>query len=177
MNLAHVEPEKLKGNNIVKILIPLDGSGLGKAALPYITDLLSGMSPRVKLAFILLRVVSLRSHYVPVGDTATPIPYTEEEMEQIKRESHKYLEEVGNTVENKNINVELVVRTGGSAEEILNAADELEVDLIAMSTHGRHGISRWAFGSVTDKVLRAGRKPVLVLPVARRTETTYGSSG
>ncbi|MCK4534463.1 MAG: universal stress protein, partial [Syntrophobacterales bacterium] len=32
-----------------------------------------------------------------------------------------------------------------------------------MSTHGRHGITRLAFGSVTDKVLRRGKTPVLIV--------------
>ena len=50
-----------------------------------------------------------------------------------------------------------------SAEEIIKAEADLDVDLIAMSTHGRRGISRWAFGSVTEKVLRGGSVPVLVV--------------
>ena len=39
-------------------------------------------------------------------------------------------------------------------------------DLIVMATHGRSGISRWAFGSVAEKVLRQSPVPVLLGPVA-----------
>jgi len=45
----------------------------------------------------------------------------------------------------------------GSAEEIINAEEEFNVAVVTMSTHGRRGISRWAFGIITDKVLRGGK--------------------
>ncbi len=52
---------------------------------------------------------------------------------------------------------------GPAADRIIDYAKENAIDLIAMSTHGRSGISRWVFGSVTDKVLHAGDIPVLVV--------------
>ena len=146
----------------MKILIPLDGSEIGGSALPYVNTILSELSPRVKVEFILMRVVPLLTHYVVAGEVATPIFYTEKEMEQIQQEAKDYLGTVSKKVSEK-VSVEIVVKIGSAADEILKAADEIGVDLIAMSTHGRHGISRWAFGSVTDKVLRAGGKPVLVV--------------
>ncbi|MBA7643518.1 hypothetical protein ES703_51249 [subsurface metagenome] len=62
----------------------------------------------------------------------------------------------------KGITTSSEVRVGTAAEEIIKAADEAKADLVAMSTHGRSGFRRWAFGSVTDKVLRAGKVPVLM---------------
>ncbi|MBI5368379.1 MAG: universal stress protein [Planctomycetes bacterium] len=59
--------------------------------------------------------------------------------------------------------VETVLRVGDPAEQILEACRELAVDLIAMTTHGRTGLSRWVFGSVTEKVLRAATVPLLVV--------------
>ncbi len=55
------------------------------------------------------------------------------------------------------------LRHGDPAAQILESARELRADLLAMSTHGRRGPSRWVFGSVTEKVLRAARTPLLVL--------------
>ena len=49
---------------------------------------------------------------------------------------------------------------GCPAEEIVRYADENNIALILMATHGRSGIGRWAMGSVADKVLRASKKPV-----------------
>ncbi len=155
----------------MKILIPLDGSKIGEAALPYVNAFLSELSPRVKVEFILIRVVSLLTHYVVAGEAATPIFYTEKEMEQIQQEARDYLNTVGEGI-SKKVGVKIKVEVGSAAEEIIKAADEIDVDLIAMSTHGRHGISRWAFGSVTDKVLRGGHKPVLVVRVPKETAKT-----
>ena len=52
---------------------------------------------------------------------------------------------------------------GGIAETILDYAENNKVDLIIMSTHGRSGPSRWAFGSVAEKVVRHAPCPVLVV--------------
>ena len=147
----------------MKILIPLDGSKVGEAALPYVKELLSTLSPRVKLELILLRVVSLQSHYVHVGDAMAPVAYTTEEIKQIRKRSLSYLSRVGKDLKAKGVVVGNKVEVGNAAEEIIRVADEMKVDLITMSTHGRSGISRWAFGSVTDRVLRGGHKPVLVV--------------
>ena len=61
----------------------------------------------------------------------------------------------------------LVVVSGRTAHAILDAAERHAADLIAMTTHGR-GASRLVLGSVTDKVLRDGPLPMLLLhPMAR----------
>ncbi len=155
-----------------KILIPLDGSKIGEAALPYVEELVSKLSPRVKVEVTLLQVVSLLTHYVVAGEAVAPITYTEKEMEQIQQEARDYLNTVGEGVRSKRVSVKIRVGIGNAAEEIIKAADEINVDLIAMSTHGRHGISRWAFGSVTDRVLRGGHKPVLLVRAPKETAKT-----
>ena len=155
-----------------KILIPLDGSKVGEAALPYVEELLSKLSPRVKVELTLLQVVSFLTHYVAAGELMTPISYTEKEMEQIKQEARDYLNKIGKGIRSEKVSVEIRVVIGNAAEEIIKAADEIDVDLIAMSTHGRHGISRWAFGSVTDKVLHGSHKPILVVRAPKKAAQT-----
>ena len=156
----------------MKILIPLDGSTIGEAALPYVEELVSKLSPRVKVEITLLQVVSLLTHYVVAGEAVAPISYTEKETEQIQQEARDYLNKVGEGIRSKKVSVKIRVGIGSAAEEIIKAADEISVDLIAMSTHGRHGISRWAFGSVTDKVLRGGHKPVLLVRAPKKAAQT-----
>ncbi|MFC1897506.1 universal stress protein [Chloroflexota bacterium] len=151
------------------ILIPLDGSKMGEAALPYVEELVSKLSPRVKVEFTLLQVVSLLTHYIAAGEATVPIVYTEKEMEQIQQQAHNYLNNVGRNIKSKKIAVKIRIGIGTAAEEIIKIADEIDADLIAMSTHGRSGISRWAFGSVTDRVLRGGHKPVLVVRAPKDT--------
>ncbi len=156
----------------MKILIPLDGSKTGETALSYVEELMSKLSPRVKLEFILFRVVPLLTHYIVAGEAAAPVAYTGKEMAQIQRQARSYLNKVAKGIRSEKVSVEIRVVIGSSADEIIKAADEIGVDLIAMSTHGRHGISRWAFGSVTDKVLRGGHKPMLVVRVPKEAAKT-----
>ena len=59
------------------------------------------------------------------------------------------------------------VSSGNAADEILKTAEQIDADLIAMSTHGRSGISRIALGSVTENVLRSSKRPVLVVRANR----------
>jgi len=49
------------------------------------------------------------------------------------------------------------------AEAIVGCAEEHGCDLIVMASHGRSGVSRWAYGSVADKVLRMSCIPVLMI--------------
>ena len=55
-----------------------------------------------------------------------------------------------------------VVTEGDPASGILHFAERVDADLIAMSTHGRGGVSRLVLGSVMDKVVRGARIPTLV---------------
>ena len=150
-----------------RILVPLDGSKVGESALPYIEELVSKLSPEVKVEVTLFQVVTTLTHFVTVREAGTEIPYTEEEMEQIKRKAMDYLSKAGEGLRSKGAIVKCKVGVGKAAEEIIKAADEINADWIAMSTHGRSGLSRWAFGSVTDRVLRGGNKPMLMVRAPR----------
>jgi len=147
-----------------RILVPLDGSKVGEAALPYVEELASKLAPNVKVEVTLLQVVTSLSHYVAAGQGRFTTPYTEKELEPIKSEARQYLDKAAEGLKNKGVTVSTKVSTGDAAEEIIKAAQEIKAGLIAMSTHGRSGISRWALGSVTDKVLRHGGKvPMLTI--------------
>jgi nucleotide-binding universal stress UspA family protein len=54
---------------------------------------------------------------------------------------------------------------GKDAVQICDFARKNKFDLIAMATHGRSGISRWALGSVADKVLNCSVVPVMLIRV------------
>jgi nucleotide-binding universal stress UspA family protein len=56
-----------------------------------------------------------------------------------------------------------VLRRGYPSEEILHAAQELNIDLIVMGTHGRRGLSHALLGSVAERVVRASPVPVLTV--------------
>ena len=155
-----------------RILVPLDGSQVGEAALIHVEKLVSKMAPKVKTEVILLQVISSLSHYVIAGEASVQVPYTEKEIAQIKRKAKQYLDKAGEDLKSKGVTVKTKVATGKTAEEIVKAAEELKIDLVAMSTHGRSGLSRLTFGSSTDKVLRTGSVPVLVVRAPKDTVNT-----
>ena len=146
-----------------RVLIPLDGSKVGEAALPVIEQLITKLSPEIKVEVTLLGVITSLTHWVVVGEASAPISYTDEELKSIEQRVISYLDRTGETLRNRGTSVNIKVRKGNAAEEILKTAEEINADMIAMSTHGRSGLRRLAFGSVTDKVLRGACVPVLMV--------------
>ncbi|MFC1915461.1 universal stress protein [Chloroflexota bacterium] len=153
-----------------RILVPLDGSKVGESALVHVEELVSKMAPKVKTEVILFQVISSLTHYVIAGEASTQVPYTEKELGQIKERAKGYLNKAGEGLRSKGAIVKTKVATGKATEEIVKAADEVKASLIAMSTHGRSGLSRLTFGSITDKVLRTGTVPILVVRAPKETE-------
>ena len=150
-----------------KILVPLDGSKVGEAALPYIKELVTKLVPGGQVEVTLIQVVSQLVHYVVVGEEAVRAPYTPQEIEQMKKKASQYLTEAGADLRLAGATTTVRVEVGRAVEEVLKAADELKVDMIAISSHGRSGLSRLAFGSVTDKVLHGSNRPVLVVKASK----------
>ena len=155
-----------------RILIPLDGSKVGEAALAYVEELVSKLTPETEVEVTLFQIISSLTPILITGETRACIPYTKKEMEQIKKEAIDYLGEVGEGLRSKGAVVRARVKTkmgiSNAAEEIVKAANEINANLIAISTHGSSGLTRWPFGSVTDKVLRRANVPVLMVRALKR---------
>jgi nucleotide-binding universal stress UspA family protein len=152
-----------------KILVPLDGSRVGEAALPVVERVIAKFSPEVKVEVILMQVVPA-THWIVAGDVGAPVSFTEDELEPIRRAALNYLSKAGETLKSRGIAVSTRIAIGNQADGILKAAEETGAGMIAMSTHGRSGFRRWAFGSVTDKVLRGAKVPVLTVRAAEGTK-------
>ena len=155
-----------------KILLPLDGSKVGEAALPHIEELVSKVTPGLKVEVTLYQVISSVTRQVVAGGQSFDVPYTEEEMEQIKKKAEDYLDKTGEGLRSKGATVKIRVGVGSAADEIIKAADEINAGFVAMSTHGRSGLSRWAFGSVADRVLRGGNRPVILVRAPKEAAQT-----
>lgn len=153
-----------------KILVPLDGSKVGEAALPFVEELVTKFLPGLKVEVTLMQVISSLSYYIVAGEESARIPYTEQEIDQMKKKASQYLTKAGEAIGKKGASIKVRVAVGNAAEEIIKVAEEIKADIIAMSSHGRSGLSRWAFGSVTDRVLRAGNRPVLVVKAPKEAQ-------
>jgi nucleotide-binding universal stress UspA family protein len=147
----------------MRILVPLDGSTTGEAAIPNVEDLVSKLAPATTTEVILLQVISDLTYDFLTDKEAAQLPYNENDLKQISDMVQKYLDRIAERLKAKGIKVKTIVAEGHAADEILKAAQSNEVNLIAMSTHGRSGLGRWAMGSITDKVLHESPIPVLTV--------------
>jgi nucleotide-binding universal stress UspA family protein len=135
------------------VLVGLDGSRESEAVLDPVRAL-GQMGARATL----LHVVSEGSMF---GADASPL--RPGSLESIMDRADEYLESVAHDLEADLGHVSIhVERAPNPAQGILQIADGLGVDLLAMATHGRRGLRRVLLGSVADKVLRAATQPVLL---------------
>jgi nucleotide-binding universal stress UspA family protein len=140
--LALPERQELR---IKKILVPVDGSDLSAEALPLAEDVAELFGSEI----VLIRAIEL----VAVTDPIIMVsPTADREATQAR------LDELAKRVTSVPVTTRVVL--GTPSVEILDAAREC--DLVALTTHGRSGVSRWAFGSVAEQVLRHCSCPVLV---------------
>jgi len=146
-----------------RVMVPLDGSKVGEAAIPVLIQLVDKLAPGTKVEVILIGVITLLRHWVVVGEASAPVSYTEEELKLIKERVSDYLVRTGELLKQRGVTVRTLVSVGNAADELIKAAEENKVDLIAMSTHGRSGLRKLAFGSITDKVLHRSPVPVLMV--------------
>jgi nucleotide-binding universal stress UspA family protein len=90
-------------------------------------------------------------------------PISREILNRLRVEGTEYLGRITDSLIKEGIRVSSVIVEGGIAEKILEYSAANRIDLITISTHGRSGIGRWVFGSVTEKLLQYGDTPVLVV--------------
>ena len=145
-----------------RILVPLDGSELAEQIVPYVKALVRSNQTRVHLASVLTsgradRTVTLLTSHPPGLQLATTgLEYTQVQLQT-------YLRSVAAALREQGAVVHVAIRRGSPADEVLACAVEIEADLIAMTTHGSSGASRWVYGSVAGKVLQGANNPVLLV--------------
>ena len=136
------------------VLIPLDGSPIGENILEPSVELGRIMGSRVTL----LHVVA---PHLSIGARVSPLPAGH--FKNRLEEAEQYLAKVRTNLEKEGIETDIVIDSNiAPARAILAAAEDKDVDLIALATHGYTGVKRAILGSVTDKVLRASRWPLLL---------------
>jgi nucleotide-binding universal stress UspA family protein len=139
-----------------RILVPLDGSKLAEAVLPYVREVAGAIRSDVEL----LRVFNPAP--VELADPALG-RYLDQIEAGYREESLDYLNSVRPSMAALSTRVSCEAILGHAPSCIVAEADKETGTLIAMSTHGRSGVNRWLLGSVTDKVLHATASPMLVV--------------
>ncbi len=127
------------------IVLPLDGSDASESAIPHAVQLALGCEAR---HLTIVHVVE-QDRY--------------EGMLSSGKRPGVYLQRAAKKLEAKGIDVDIRVLAGDPAEAIVSYTEEKACDIIVMASHGRSGVTRWAIGSVADKVFRASKIPVLMV--------------
>jgi nucleotide-binding universal stress UspA family protein len=135
-----------------KIVVPLDGSPLAEVALPYAEEI----AGKIGSEMVLLSVLPSEEP----EEYQSHSTYMEKVVDITLRQVKKYTQENGHG----DCAVFTATRVGDPAEGILDYVNKGCLCLVIMATHGRSGVSRWAIGSVADKVVRSTtRQPMLLI--------------
>lgn len=134
-----------------RILVPLDGSPRAEQILAQVARLLKREDAEV---------IALRVADIPYSLARTD---TARLLEEERVSSAPYLKRVVDTLQGQGVRARALRLEGPAADSILKAAGDVGATLIALSTHGRAGLARWALGSVAEKVVRGAPVPVLLM--------------
>ncbi|MDY6765242.1 MAG: universal stress protein [Halobacteria archaeon] len=144
------------------ILIPTDGSEGTHKAVEHAIDI----AQRYDAALHVLYVVNTSAYSTLPADTNW-----QSVIEALEKEGKRAVKEIEEKVEDSGLKVHRSIQQGVPHKTILEYAEENDIDMIVMGTHGKTGIDRLLLGSVTEKVVRSSEIPVLTV---RMTESHSG---
>ena len=148
-----------------KILLPTDFSGCANFALPYA----AAIARATKATIICVHVVEPVVPAVGYTGLAEPMPIADI-SDQLEDSAERQLPKLAECEECAGLNLEEIIVHGDPAAEIARVAQEQEVDLIVISSHGRTGLGRIIFGSTAEAVVRHANCPVLVVKPPHQEE-------
>lgn len=137
-----------------EILIPTDGSEPAATAIDHGLAIAQKTGARIHAVNI-----------VDVGDVAISPNYTPptEVIEHLESEGEAATDRIATQAQERELDAITEVREGFPASDLLDYADEHDIDLITMGTAGRTGLNRYLLGSTTERIIRHAEMPVLAV--------------
>jgi nucleotide-binding universal stress UspA family protein len=139
------------------ILVPLDGSARAERILPHVEAIAQKFGSRLYLLQIVEPLV------VGVSPYDAGSLYVADEIDRRTQEAKAYLAALEGQLRDKKIVAQGQVEYGPVVSSILEQADQHDVDLIAMASHGRTGLARVFYGSVASGILNRAERPLLLI--------------
>lgn len=145
------------------ILIPTDGSNAAEKAMPHAIDLARTYDATLHVLY----VVDTEAINLSLGTEQVDriIEGRFGEMIELKNQATQAIQRVADAAGARDVQVVKSVTAGLPYKQILTYAEDHDIELIVMSSHGRTGVRRMLLGSVTEKVIRLAEIPVLVIRV------------
>ena len=139
-----------------KILYPTDFSDVSKKALDYLVQLKdAGTKEIVVLHVIDEKGIDAISRYA--AGSAEPM------IREIKKEAREEGKKIEKKLMQSGLNVKIRIETGVPLKEILKVEEEEKVSVIVIGSHGKTNIREMFLGSVSEKVIRKSKNPVLIV--------------
>lgn len=134
-----------------RILVPTDFSETSEAAVRHGVDLARAFNAGLILLYVGDAVREVATEF-PLGLDASQVDADRERLLRLM-----------SPADQAQVHPEFVMVAGSPAAEIVRCAEEREVDVIVMGTHGRGGVTHLLLGSVAEQVIRTAPCPVLVI--------------
>lgn len=141
---------------IKKILVPIDFSDYSKSALRYAVDFSKQFNAKLYIIYVVEPVI------YPADFSMGQISFPSADIDLNERAKVE-LQELAKAEIGDKLQYEVIIKTGKPFVEINETADELDIDLIIIATHGHTGVEHLLFGSTAEKVVRKAPCPVLSL--------------
>jgi nucleotide-binding universal stress UspA family protein len=137
-----------------RIIVPLDGSDVSGQVIPHVEALAKSFGASVTLLWVTS----------PVANVAgVPVASKERWNAEDQAEAASYLQRIQAGMRANGVEPTVETANGVPSQVIVQRAEAVGADLIAMMTHGRSGIRRMALGSVAEDVVRRAECPVLLV--------------
>lgn len=134
------------------VLVPTDGGPAARTAVEHALDLAQNEDARIHALFVVDE-----GPYASMGGGADKIINT------IQADGKQAVQRVAQEAEDAGLESTETVTNGAASERITEYANQNDIDVIVMSTHGRQGLDRYLLGSVTERVVRSSDVPVLTV--------------
>ncbi len=149
-SVEQMSPAHVRSAMYDRILVPTDGSEAVDGAIDRAIDLATQYGATLHAVAVVEPIYTVNEGLGSIYDT-------------LESDARASVDEVAERGEAADVTVVTALRTGVTHREILDYAEEEDVDLIVMGTHGRTGLDRYLLGSVTEKVVRLSDVPVLTV--------------
>ena len=143
-----------------RILVPVDFSQHSFDALEYAVALGKSFNPEIVLLFALEPAQFAAAGHAYGGALPVNVEMLMAEQRQLAKADLAKLEK---SLAKRNVRVRALVAEGTPYRTIVDTAERLRADLVAMGTHGRSGLPRFFMGSVAEMVVRHCQCPVLTV--------------
>jgi nucleotide-binding universal stress UspA family protein len=150
------------------ILVPTDGSTAAENAVDQAVDVAAKYGSTVHALYVV--DVDATSYSLGTEQVDRIRQGNLDEMTEVKAQADAATGHVADVAAEHGVPVEEHVTAGEPARAIRKFVEENDIDLVMMGSHGRSGLKRVILGSVTEKVLRRTRLPVLVVDVRGETD-------